>query len=179
MNPTKVGSLWLHRALSYEFRVNRPSLHPTPGVLPNWNLVPYFFRSLNAWVVMMELRILLHNPLAWCHAICWCLLNLLSLAPWLRKLQTCRRHVAPTAKCRHIWPKFLCRGNTILIPTHFFVPGFADIHQIFLYSTRGTYREFLCKIWLKYLFDIRLPCTFLLLSTPKFKIFAVTRALPT
>ncbi len=63
-------------------------------------------------------------------------------------------------------------------PDTFFVSGFADIHQIFLYSTRGTYGEFLCKIWSKYLFNIRLPWTFLLLSTPKFKIFAVTRALP-
>ena len=98
---------------------------------------------------------------------------------WLRKSPTCWRHVAPTAKCRHIWPKCPCRGDTILIPTHFFVSGFADIHQIFLFSTIGTYVEFLCKIWLKYLFDIRSPCTFLLLSTPKFKIFAVTRALPT
>ena len=64
---------------------------------------------------------------------------------WLRKLPTCRGHVAPTAKCRHIWPKCLCRGDTILIPTGFFVSGFADIHQIFLYSTKGTYGEFLCK----------------------------------
>jgi hypothetical protein len=54
-------------------------------------------------------------------------------------------------------------------PDTFLVSEFANIHQFFLYSTRGTYREFLCKIWLKYLFDIRLPWTFLLLSTPKFK----------
>ena len=64
-------------------------------------------------------------------------------------------------------------------PDPFFVSGFANIHQILLYRTRGTYGEFLCKIWSKYLFDIRSPWTFLLLSTPKFKIFAVTRALPT
>jgi hypothetical protein len=99
--------------------------------------------------------------------------------PWLRKSPTCRRHVAPTAKCWHFWPKCPCRADTILIPTHFFVSGFADIHQNFLFSTIGTYGEFLCKIWLKYLFDIRSPRTFLLLSTPKFKIFTVTRALPT
>ncbi len=64
---------------------------------------------------------------------------------WLRKSPTCQQHVAPTAKCRHIWPKCPCRSDTILIPTHFFVSGFADIHQIFLHSTRGTYGEFLCK----------------------------------
>ncbi len=98
---------------------------------------------------------------------------------WLRKSPTCRQHVAPTAKCCHFWPKCPCCADTILIPTHFFLSGFADIHQIFLFSTIGTYVEFLCKIWLKYLFDIRSSCTFLLLSTPKFKIFAVTRALPT
>ena len=48
---------------------------------------------------------------------------------WLRKSPTCRRHVAPTAKCRHFWPKCPCRADTILIPTHFFLSGFADIHQ--------------------------------------------------
>ncbi len=30
-------------------------------------------------------------------------------------------------------------------PDTFFVSGFADIHQIFLFSTIGTYVEFLCK----------------------------------
>jgi hypothetical protein len=98
---------------------------------------------------------------------------------WLRKSPTCWRHVATTAKCQHILPKCPCRGDTILIPTPFFVSGFAGIHQIFLYSIRGTYGEFLCKIWLKYLFDIRSPWTFLLLSTSKFKIFAASRALST
>ncbi len=39
--------------------------------------------------------------------------------PWLRKLPTCCRHVAPTAKCGHILPKCPCRGDTILIPTPF------------------------------------------------------------
>ncbi len=66
---------------------------------------------------------------------------------WLRKSPTCRRHVAPTAKCRHFWPKCPCRADTILIPPHFFLSGFADIHQNFLFSTRGTYGEFLCKFW--------------------------------
>jgi hypothetical protein len=63
---------------------------------------------------------------------------------------TCRpdsQMLADLAKMPLLW-----RHN--LIPTHFFVLGFADIHQIFLYSTRGTYGEFLCKIWSKYLFGI-------------------------
>ncbi len=74
-----------------------------------------------------------------------CLLTSASSSAWLRKLPTCRQHVAPTAKCRHIFPKCPCRSDTVLIPTHFCVSGFANIHQIFLYSTRGTYGEFLYK----------------------------------
>ncbi len=89
---------------------------------------------MSLWVMEFELR-----------GTCW--KSLLKASPWLRKLPACRQHVATTAKCWHILPKCPCRGNTILIPTPFFVSGFADIHQIFLYSTRGTYREFLCKFW--------------------------------
>ncbi len=43
----------------------------------------------------------------------------LDTGTWLRKLPTCRRHVAPTAKCHHIFPKCPCCGDTILIPTPF------------------------------------------------------------
>jgi hypothetical protein len=38
---------------------------------------------------------------------------------WLIKLPTCWRHVAMTAKCWHILSKCACRGDTILISTHF------------------------------------------------------------
>jgi hypothetical protein len=36
---------------------------------------------------------------------------------WLAMSPTCRGHVGPTAKCRHIWPTCPCRGDTKLIPT--------------------------------------------------------------
>jgi hypothetical protein len=49
---------------------------------------------------------------------------------WLRKLLTCWRHVAMTAK--HILLKCPHPGGTKLIQTQFFVSEFADIHQIFL-----------------------------------------------
>jgi hypothetical protein len=54
---------------------------------------------------------------------------------------TCR----PDSQMSALLAKMPCRGDTILIPTHFFVSGFANIHQIFLFSTRGTYGEFRCK----------------------------------
>ena len=42
---------------------------------------------------------------------------------WLGKLPTCRRHVAATARCWHIWPACPCHGNTKLIPTQYFCVG--------------------------------------------------------
>ena len=36
-------------------------------------------------------------------------------------LPTCRQHVGPTAKCRHIWRACSCRGNTKWIPTQHFL----------------------------------------------------------
>ncbi len=56
---------------------------------------------------------------------------LLDKAAWLGKLPTRRQHVAPTAKCWHIWPTCPCRGDTKLILTHFFVSVIANIHPIF------------------------------------------------
>ena len=41
----------------------------------------------------------------------------------LAMLLTCRRHVGPMAKCRHILPTCLCRGDTKLIPTQHFCVG--------------------------------------------------------
>jgi hypothetical protein len=50
---------------------------------------------------------------------------------WLGKSPTCRRHVGPTAKSRHIWPTGPRRADTISFPTHFCVSGIADFLQIF------------------------------------------------
>ncbi len=52
--------------------------------------------------------------------------------PWPIKLPTCRQHVATTAKCWHILPKCPCRGNTILIPTHFLCRDLLIIFPFFL-----------------------------------------------
>jgi len=40
--------------------------------------------------------------------------------PWLGKSLTCRRHVGPTAKSRHIWPTGPQRADTNSFPTLFF-----------------------------------------------------------
>jgi hypothetical protein len=42
---------------------------------------------------------------------------------WLAMSPTCRRHVGPTAKCRHFWPTRPCRADTKLIPTQHFCVG--------------------------------------------------------
>ena len=55
----------------------------------------------------------------------------LQCAAWLGKSPTCRRHVGPTAKSRHIWPTGPRRADTISFPTHFCVSGIADFLQIF------------------------------------------------
>ena len=54
------------------------------------------------------------------------------LLSWLGKLPTCQQHVAVTAKCRHIWPKCPCHGDTKLIRHSIFVSGIADIHLFLL-----------------------------------------------
>jgi hypothetical protein len=50
---------------------------------------------------------------------------------WLGKSPTCRQHVGPTAKSRHIWPTGPRRADTISFLTHFCVSGIADFLQIF------------------------------------------------
>ena len=64
MNPTYDVRSWFRRALMSVFRVNSPSLHPTSGVPPNWNLVPCFSRRRKAQVFRTELNTLLHMSIS-------------------------------------------------------------------------------------------------------------------
>ena len=43
--------------------------------------------------------------------------------PWLAMLLICRRHVGPTAKCRHFWLTRPCCADTKLIPIQHFCVG--------------------------------------------------------
>ncbi len=60
MNPTYNGRWWFWHALISAFRFNSPSLHPTSGGPPNWNLVPSFLRRRKAQVLRTKLKTLLH-----------------------------------------------------------------------------------------------------------------------
>jgi hypothetical protein len=56
-----------------------------------------------------------------------------AILTWLGMSPICRQHVGPTAKCRHIWRAWSCRGNTKWIPTQHFCVGDCQHSPNFLY----------------------------------------------
>jgi hypothetical protein len=62
-----------------------------------------------------------------------------TIAIWLAMSPTCRRHVGPTAKCRHFLPTQPCHADTKLIPTqHFLVRDGQHLPFFFLYQSTYT-----------------------------------------
>ena len=62
--PAYEARSWLCQALSRAFNAKSPSLHPTPGVPPNWKRVPCLSSSVNALAVITDENTLLHMSIS-------------------------------------------------------------------------------------------------------------------
>ncbi len=86
------------------------------------------------------------NGVCWLHAIATCLYGDQCLFSGLvEKVGNMSATCRPDSQISALLAEMPLLRRHNFDPDTFFVSGFAAIHQIFLFSTRDTYEEFLCK----------------------------------